>query len=114
MYGEDVLLGAGFFLNMGNNFESIISNGGTGSSGIFVVENFTESFAGEHFMAFGWKYSQKLFESKNGVVRMVKMMARISKTKVPTNIFVKVFAIVSEQGLIVDKEMDVSRYISEK
>ena len=41
---------------------------------------------------------------------MVKMMARISKTKVPTNILVKVFAIVSEQGLIIEKEMNVVTY----
>ena len=97
MYGEGVCLGKGFFLNVDNNFESIISNGGTGSSGISVVVIFSESFPGEHFMNFGWK-------------KMVRLMARISKTKVPTNIFVKVFAIVSEQGLIIEK--DIGRYIT--
>ena len=39
------------------------------------------------------------------------MMARISKIKVPTNIFFIVFGIVSEQRLIMEKEMDVDTYL---
>ena len=93
------------------SIESIISNGGTGSRGIIVVVIFSESFPGEHFMTFGWKYSQKPLEIKIRVVRMVKMMARISKIKVPTNIFFIVFGIVSEQRLIMEKEMDVDTYL---